>query len=258
MKHYNIYSYVQKGLSHREDVCEDTALLGNSILREGYAESVAGSYFLAGVADGIGGMPAGELASRETMKRLSQYEPDRLLLTDCRSYLEEINDHIRGIGETRPDCRGLGCTLTLLGNLREGLYVFQLGNSRLYKATDKSLILLTMDHNIGRDEFREGMLDEEELERLMCSPKAAYLTSFIGMDRERFTEKLEYRELKHSEETTYFLTTDGIHDHLSYEELSVLMRAELPPEKLLKEMAEQAVKSGSVDDISIVMVKGEE
>ena len=251
MKMYGIYTYVHKGIRHGAGVCEDTALAGGTLLREGYAETMSGTFFQAGVADGMGGMPAGDLASGEVMRQLSRMDPSRMTMEDYSAALQRINSRIREMGESRADRRGMGSTLALLCGCRDGMFVAWLGNSRLYKIFGAGMVALTVDHNVGREAARGAHFAQADTEE-------SFLTAYMGMPGEAFPEKAQMRRLSTAEEDVFLLTTDGLHDWLSYEELLETIQDVPEPDRLLPLLAERAEEAGSEDDISIVLIRREE
>jgi serine/threonine protein phosphatase PrpC len=127
--------------------------------------------YLLGVADGVGGAPAGERASLlavRTLKAFITEESSRLLQTGhkdaeivetfsrglrrCQSALaEEVSRH--------PEYRGMGTTLTAAVVLWPRLYVFHMGDSRAYLLRDGMLRRLTQDQTYARTLMDAGVLD---------------------------------------------------------------------------------------------------
>lgn len=264
---WKAYGYVRKGLSHKNGVCQDKVLLGNTICGGGFVQVELADEFLAGVADGVGGHKAGEYASGLTMLYLSQIEADRENWQQIREILADINSIVRATGKSQEAFEGMASTLTLLGVKKSGNFYMQLGNSRLYKVVnkdgDRMLVKVTDDHNNYFKWMQEGVrpehlagLGEEELKQ--C-PEAFYLTSYVGMTDERFGRELDCQEVSRTDAVErFFLTSDGVHDHLNYEELQELFCDRDDPESLLKAVADKAVENGSRDDISVVLLERSE
>lgn len=248
MKTYRIYSYVQKGIRHGAGACEDTVLAGRTVLREGYAQTAAEDFFQAGVADGMGGMPAGDLASGEVMEQLSLLDPAGMTMEDYGTELQRLNTRIRRMGESCPERLGMGSTLALFCSCLDGMFAAWAGNSRLYKIFGAGMVALTVDHNVGR----------EEAWGLGTSREGAYLTAYMGMPEEAYSEKAQMRSVRAAEEDAFLLTTDGLHDWLSYEEMLETVQDVPEPDRLLPLLARRARETGSEDDISIVLIRQKE
>lgn len=263
---WKAYGYVRKGLSHKNGPCQDKVLLGNTVCGGGFVQAELAGEFLAGVADGVGGHKAGEYASGLTMLYLSQIEADMESQRQIRGILADINGIVRATGKSQEAFNGMASTLTLLCVKESGSFFMQLGNSRLYKVInidgDRVLTKVTNDHNNYYKWIQEGViperlagLDEEELKQ--C-PEASYLTSFVGMDEERFERELDCQNVSADQVERFFLTSDGVHDYLCYDDLDELFCGSDTPETLLKAIADKAAENGSRDDISIVLLERSE
>lgn len=250
-----VYSYVQKGISHGADPCEDAVLLGKCVNCGGYVEQELPEFFLIGVADGVGGRPAGEWASGQTLLRLGCLDAEKLTLEGLREAIQDVNQNVRN---TEAGAFGMATTLAVFGRCLDGWFACWLGNSRIYQATETNGKLrvkqMTTDHNQGSEWRQDTSLDSETLSVMLMTPEAGYLTAYVGMDPQRLHSKLFFlREADIAGGSRYFLTSDGIHDHIPENMLAELMESDLPPNELLSKMIELALEFGSEDDLSIVM-----
>lgn len=254
-----LYSYVKKGIAHRNGVCEDTVLADKTISKGEYLMVDLNEYFFAGVADGVGGRSSGEVASGFTMLRLAQMDAESMTLSAMRERLEEINVEIRKLSRNNEAFNGMASTLTLFGKVKDGTFVANLGNSRLYQCVEwggvKQLSLETTDHNLLNDWIRFGEPDGMSIEDIKDTPKAGMLTSYMGMDEEIFKRKLEFEELDLSRTKRVLITSDGVHDYLSYEDIKKFICSESISENMLIRLAQKAIDVGSKDDLSIVVIE---
>lgn len=261
---WRAYGYVKKGLSHENGMCQDKVLLGNTICGGGFVQVELEEEFLAGVADGVGGQKAGEYASGLTMLYLSQIEAKAETREGIKEILADINSIVRATGKSQEAFEGMASTVTLLGIKETGSFYMQLGNSRFYKVTNTGgehlLTLETKDHNNYLKWIREGKIPEylsglSDAE-LKQRPEAFYLTSYMGMTDEGFERELDCQEIFLTDDVKrIYITSDGVHDHLKYDELSELFCSSEPPERLLKAIADRAIENGSRDDISVVLLE---
>lgn len=261
---WKAYGYVRKGISHENGVCQDKTLLGNTICGGGFVQAELEDEFLAGVADGVGGKKAGEYASGLTMLYLSQIEVKRETMEQIREVLADINSIVRATGKSQEAFEGMASTVTVLGVKESGSFCMQLGNSRLYKVAnfggERILAQVTQDHNNYFKWMKEGQVPEHlaglSNEELLGCREASYLTSYVGMPDKRFEQELECYEISLADEVErIFITSDGVHDHLSFEELYELFCSGREPEPLLKAVADRAMQKGSEDDISVVLLE---
>lgn len=253
------YAYVKKGLSHKKGVCEDTVLVGNTVLKGGYLEQELPEYFLVGVADGVGGEASGEIASGLTMLRLAELDAAKLTMEEVKSKLDEVSGEIYAVGKDHSDFSEMSSTLILGGVVTDGEFFANVGNSRLYRCVERNgirqLSSESEDHTLLNDLMRFGEPEELSIGDVINTPKAGLLTSYVGMPRQAFKRKLEVEELEFEGTVRFVLTSDGIHDHISYEDLKRFICGETMSERELEEVIEKAVEAGSKDDLSVVVIE---
>lgn len=123
----------------------------------------AGPHFLM-VADGMGGAPAGDIASSlavATMRRLDAPAPDDLLEA-LAGAVHRANDRLAEAIEEDTSVEGMGTTIdaVLFDGARIG--VAHLGDSRGYLWRDGELLRLTNDHTWVQSLIDEGRITEDE------------------------------------------------------------------------------------------------
>lgn len=158
------------------------------------------------VADGLGGLPHGALASRSAVDLLRE----RLLCRgdgpelDLEALVREVNAGIVSLGERISSRRGIGTTLTLV-RLDEGFLRFaHVGDSRALLFRDGIGSSLTTDHTMEQ-EFIERFGDHHGLE--IPEHFAHTLTRCIGQ-RERLD--VDCGEVRLQPGDRVLLCTDGI------------------------------------------------
>ena len=115
-----------------------------------------GRILLAAVSDGIGGLPAGEVASGFLMERLQQhfYEEILPLIRKGKSSKKIRHSFFRCLYETvgmlqkYADSReiSLGATLSVLLLMKRRYLILHVGDSRIYEIRKKGIRQLTEDH----------------------------------------------------------------------------------------------------------------
>src|SRR5579862_341075 len=135
-----------------------------------------GISYLLGVADGIGGAPGGQKASRiaaDAFQRFVREESD-LLLRPKRNDGEIVQTLIRGLNrcqgelqqfvEKHVEYTGMGTTMTAALVLWPHLYLVHMGNTRAYLLRQGEMKPLTHDHTYGQALLDAGVLNESTLE----------------------------------------------------------------------------------------------
>jgi PPM family protein phosphatase len=116
------------------------------------------------VADGVGGMAAGEVASRmavTTLIQLSLDTPDWVMLqgqAEGRRILDRATERFRHIdqllraeGVQKPDLAGMGTTMTMALVVGRELLIAHVGDSRAYLSRGDKFDQLTRDHTTVQD-----------------------------------------------------------------------------------------------------------
>lgn len=144
---------------------------------EGQA-TLDGSGVLLAVADGIGGALAGEVASGMAavtlgaelaahVEQVGEGEHGAESSTDALvAAVNAANRRIRDEGESNPQRRGMGTTLTTAWCHGTRAVIAQIGDSRLYLFRGGHLTQLTKDQSLVGKLIEDGILTEEEAERI--------------------------------------------------------------------------------------------
>jgi protein phosphatase len=188
---------------------------------------------LFGVADGVGGLPAGETASALACKTLereltdpagaSAGAPDRLVRAVHRA-----NDAVVVSGWQISPATGIATTLTIGQFLGDRAIIAHVGDSRCYAWTGGEFVRLTEDHS-----------------------EMHALTRCIGQ-RQPLNVDLIERPLTPGDR--YLFCTDGLSGEVSDSELAVLTRQAVEPEAIAQKLIAVALARGGADNISAVLV----
>ncbi|HEY8491807.1 MAG TPA: Stp1/IreP family PP2C-type Ser/Thr phosphatase [Dehalococcoidia bacterium] len=206
---------------------------------------------LVAVADGMGGGPAGALASREALRELAsafaQEEgdvPERLARSMARA-----NRHVYGFVERNPGYAGMGTTVVAAAVGQGRAWVANVGDSRAYLLRNGRLERLTEDHSWVQEQVRAGIMSAREAAR---SPYRNVITRAVGSEPEVETDLFGPVDLAEGE--ILLLCSDGLHGLLEEREiLAVARQTEFP--RLADALVEAANEAGGSDNISVVAVQ---
>jgi len=138
------------------------------------------SYFMIGygllVADGMGGMAAGDVASRLALSKLIGLIADTSDWTlalqrqkDVVTVLErmterflQIDDILRKEADNDQTLQGMGTTLTVAGALGSNLIIGHVGDSRAYLFHGDKLTQLTTDHTLAQALIDAGVANRDD------------------------------------------------------------------------------------------------
>ena len=203
---------------------------------------------LAGVADGMGGHNAGEIASGNLRDGLIQETegkaPDRDVLEEA---IKTVNTRLFTMQEENATLAGMGTTLTVLWPAEQDMIIAQVGDSRAYLIRDGRMTQMTSDHSMVADMVRKGVLTEEQA---ACHPMRNYITRAVGTDEELdvdiYTEKREAGD-------RWLICSDGLYGMMTKTTLAELASIS-DPDEAVQELMQTALDNGGRDNISLVLI----
>jgi serine/threonine protein phosphatase PrpC len=123
---------------------------------------------LIAVADGIGGQPAGEVASEIAIGSLAPLDglpAGEEPLAALREAVGTANRRIREMGAADPASDGMGTTVTAALLVGDQIAVVHAGDSRCYLLREGALRQLTRDDTFVQELVDRGMLTRDEARR---------------------------------------------------------------------------------------------
>ena len=119
---------------------------------------------LYGVADGIGGLPAGAQASQLAITTLQKIVSEHAVGTklNYERILSEINDQVFQLGRLISPQFGIGSTLTFAHVTGVKLQFGHVGDSNAFRLRSKKLQQLSTDHTIETEHQHEVLTQVEE------------------------------------------------------------------------------------------------
>ena len=192
------------------------------------------------VLDGVGGIHGSAYASNLVARAL----------VDIKAPLSHDIIMNTIINQHEELCKGNRTATTLTGLfLYDDLKILvHIGNTRLSVLRNGYLMKYTEDQTEAVQLLSAGYSTEEIPEKCFSS-----LTSCIGHDP-IMIRSLQVQEFNLIPETRILITSDGIHDFLSEEELEKFLQGDLS-EEVLYSIARKSRENGSEDDISIVILE---
>ena len=174
----------------------------------------ASENFLLVVADGMGGHPAGDVASQIAMNALIEAFPalpDGDLGLALKQAYRRANEAVFQAGEVEPIHAGMGTTMT--SALIHGKYatIANVGDSRAYLLRGDGLTQVTRDHTVVSDEVAQGRITAEAAR---SDPRRNRLTHAIGTHPKLDNKLPSIFELTLLPGDRLLLCSDGLYDVL--------------------------------------------
>jgi protein phosphatase len=184
------------------------------------------------VADGMGGHPAGDVASAVAIARLKDVlsgydgsDPGATLV----EALQEAHAAVLADAEGNPGRRGMGSTavVTLVGE--DAAWVAHVGDSRCYLLSDENgLHQVTVDHGAG-----------------------GYLTQALGLDR---GVSPDVATVPLAAGDRLLLCTDGLSNMVEDDKIATMLREAGDAQGACDALTSAALTAGGVDNVTTVVI----
>jgi serine/threonine protein phosphatase PrpC len=213
------------------------------------------------IADGMGGMAAGEVASRlaiMTALKLVNHSPKwgfKINRKEAHELFTRVRDHVRAIDEaitrkSEADHRlfGMGTTLTVAYSTGVDLFIIHLGDSRAYLFRKGRLQLLTKDHTVAQAMADAGYIAPEEVRH---HQKRHVLTNFLGGHSGKV--KGDVRWLRLTDGDRLLLCSDGLTDMVDDNSIKEILLAHEKPRDAAQTLLEEALLRGGTDNVTVIV-----
>jgi serine/threonine protein phosphatase PrpC len=201
------------------------------------------------VADGVGGLDCGSLASSIVAEALSRVHAQvdlPALERAVRGGVEDANRHVRDVIAER-DGQMMGSTIATLmihGGCFAALWS---GDSRIYRICDGSIIQVTRDHTEARELIESGLLTVEQAK---VWPRRNVITQAIGVSDD-VTFDIERGDAAAGDR--FVLCSDGLTNHVSDEEIrDAVLRA--TPQTACDDLIRKTLERGATDNVTVIVV----
>ncbi|MGI8434208.1 MAG: PP2C family protein-serine/threonine phosphatase [Nocardioidaceae bacterium] len=207
----------------------------------------AGPHFLM-VADGMGGAPAGDLASAvavQTMRWLDAPAPDNLTEA-LAGAVHRANDRLAELMEDDASVDGMGTTVSAVLFDGRQIGVAHLGDSRGYLWRDGELLRITRDHSWVQSLIDEGRISEDEAK--------------VHSHRSLLLKVLDGRHDNDPDLTMYdvqagdriMLCSDGLSGFVEHDRMQRVLGIGTA-ESVAEELVQLALEAASTDNITVVV-----
>lgn len=218
-----------------------------------------GKCILAIVADGVGGNPAGEVASRLACEQMVSYINETTGNEDYSdllfSALLYANNKIVEL-HSLPQYNNMSCVMsTALLDISSGeLYISHVGDTRLFVQKGRTLYKLTQDHNIAGEQEDQGMITEEER---MRHPRLNLITKSIGnrVLSHFYADYVQMERVKLRPPCSVLICSDGLYDMIKSSEISEILSFGDNIQERVKTLIKAANTAGGKDNITSVLIE---
>ncbi|ANE47482.1 serine/threonine protein phosphatase [Paenibacillus swuensis] len=218
-------------------------------------ESLQSGFYLAVVADGMGGHQAGETASQTAVEQIiaslqSVHKEMSIgqLEQSVKDAILKANHEIYTIASSQDQLRGMGTTVDVVLAADHFIIVGHIGDSRVYKLSEGNLRQLTEDHSFVNELVKSGQISSEEA---IHHPRRNVVTRALGT--EPHVEPV-IQHLYWNEEDILLLCSDGLSNMVESEDLLRILAGENNLEGKARELVRLALEEGGDDNISAALL----
>ena len=243
-----VFVYSEKGTTKK--ICEDAAVINRGIFSDTYYMcEVDEASCIVALADGVGGNAGGDCASRYVLNQMKEIPMTRISKETLKQYILEVNRSLLQYSLKRTTQKNMATTMTGVIFAPEGTFLYHIGNTRLYLLQGNYLKQVTQDQTTYQWLINRGQFESAE----QCNKNE--IVYCMGGGNEKLVSGIQVDE-NTSVKTgkRILMTTDGIHEYISIDELEEFMLCDIS-EKKMKQLAEKAGLRGSSDDKTIVVIE---
>ena len=208
------------------------------------------------VADGMGGMAAGEVASRLAITLLVRHvleTPDWILglqephgsevIDRAAQRFRDVNEAVLEQAQSGPGLKGMGTTLSLAMSLGNDLIIAHVGDSPMFLARRGTLYRLTRDHTMGEKLARLGVTEAGRFHHV--------LTHAIGIPGTG--GEPDIRRYRLADGDRLLLCTDGLTDMVDDETIARELGREVRSADVCRTLIDLALANGGRDNVTVVI-----
>jgi len=208
------------------------------------------------LADGIGGVCGGEIASRIAVDTVvegikSEAGFDDLSREDLKKFLDDLfrkaNVAILKKALSDTELMGMGTTLTVAVIRGTSVLISHMGDCRAYLVHGSAMTQISADHTYAAELLRRASITREEFE---THPERHTLVKSLGENAFLIPDHYEYNIIYGD---MLMLCTDGLYSFVSDEDIRKSLKQRNDLEDCLDNLFAAAYDAGSDDNITVLL-----
>lgn len=217
-------------------------------LHEAYYTQVATDNFVSfAVFDGMGGESHGEIASYIAAESLFNYKrAKKNFVVSVKNYLNnyifEANENVFNKSVELDRCY-MGSTVAMLTFYKNVVYVCNLGDSKIFRFRNNSLMQISVDHT-----------DEKFLKANGVTNRKPRLTQHLGIDPDEMRLEPYIAKGHINSGDRYLICSDGLTDMISNAEIIRRLRDVKDIDACVNELISEALANGGRDNITVEII----
>jgi PPM family protein phosphatase len=199
------------------------------------------------VADGMGGLGFGEVASAITTYTVTRHIRDGHGINQA---IEFAHKNIKEYAETDGLGTNMGTTIVLLLSQGSLYNVFWVGDSRAYLFENRELRQITTDHSLVQSLIDQGELTAEEAE---TDPRKNAVTRALGV-QELDTVRADSVSDRWKSGQKILLCSDGLTDCVTTADIADIIDSADGDQSAVNSLIDAALAGGGKDNVTVILV----
>ena len=200
---------------------------------------------LLAVADGVGGRPAGEIASGLAVSLVSQIAG---AFGDVENAINIAHQAVKAVGASNSLLTGLCTTMTAARLDGRSVEIFHVGDCRAYRFHGGELEVVTVDQNVINKGLADGTLTAEQE---ATHPNPRLLFQAIGSVKREVLEIWRYTVIL-DQGDRLMLATDGL-EYADIARVKSVLESEASPQEVSERLVEATLEAGAPDNVTVVV-----
>lgn len=215
------------------------------------------------VADGIGGTPGGEVASRMVISAavsLALATPDWVFSaaeSEVQERLRRMANRFQNIQQTlrtqarhEPGLRQMGTTLSVAFSFGANLILGYVGNSRIYLFRDGHLHQLSHDHTVVQSMVDSGQLTPEQAAK---HPRRHVLARSFYAGTDVLEPDFQLTTLVTGDQL--LVCTDGLTEMVRDDDIGSILKHASSADESCRNLVHAALSNGGKDNVTVVLAR---
>lgn len=207
-----------------------------------------------GVADGMGGHAAGEVASALAVEELRKLDRRATIQpADVTDAITSANQVILASASEDPSRDGMGTTLVGLAHVHDDgsdhWTVFNVGDSRIYRHAGDEFGLISVDHSEVQELVQRGAITAAEAR---VHPMKNVITRALGSEGEHGPDTWLFSPVAGE---SFLICSDGLSNEVDDERIAQVLARPTSAQEVADTLVADAERAGGHDNISVVVVR---
>jgi len=194
------------------------------------------------VLDGMGGHADGHVAARSAAQYLARELPACATEAAVDACIHAASRQLFDCMQKNPAQRGMGAVLAGMRIAPEGILVFNVGDSRVYRVQDGYLYQLSIDD-----------VRRPATPRAAAAARSSVVTQCLGGSNDYIALATHVSAQSMAAQRTYLLCSDGLYDALDIDALESALDHDLAASAA--RLFERALQAGARDNVSFILLR---